>query len=122
MSGSRTGFVLDSNPFIEARQRYYAFDLCPGYWKALIDRHKVGRLCTIDRVFDELTGLGDELTDWITDTVPETFVKQTRDQKVIDTFQQMLGWVSAEPFNPEQLPSLHLLPTDGSLLTRKSTI
>jgi len=101
MSGSKTEFVLDSNPFIEAKQRYYGFDLCPGFWKSLVDRHKSGRVCTIDRVFDELAGLGDELTDWISDTVPDTFVKQTRDQKVIDTFRQMLGWVSSESFSPE---------------------
>ncbi len=28
-------FVLDSNIFIEAHRRYYAFDICPGFWDSL---------------------------------------------------------------------------------------
>ena len=53
--------MLDANPFIEAKNRYYGFDLCPGFWKALIVEQEKGRVCSIDRIFDELTGQGDEL-------------------------------------------------------------
>ena len=28
-------FVLDTNIFIEAHRRYYAQDLCPGFWECL---------------------------------------------------------------------------------------
>ena len=34
MSGSRK-YALDANVFIEAKNRYYRFNLCPGYWQAL---------------------------------------------------------------------------------------
>lgn len=33
-------FLLDTNVFIEAHQRYYGLDLCPGFWDAL--RHFCG--------------------------------------------------------------------------------
>ena len=101
MSGSKTGFVLDANPFIEAKNRYYGFDLFPGFWKALLDHHRNGRICSIDRVFDELTGQGDELSDWVDNSVPDTFFKQCQDQAVIDCFQQIVSWVFAEDFTPE---------------------
>ena len=26
-------YLLDSNVFIEAKNRYYAFDICPGFWE-----------------------------------------------------------------------------------------
>ena len=30
-------YLLDANPFIEAKNRYYGFDICPGFWTAIID-------------------------------------------------------------------------------------
>jgi len=32
----RPVYVLDANMCIEAAQRYYAFDLAPGFWQALL--------------------------------------------------------------------------------------
>lgn len=32
-------YIVDSDVFITAKNRYYAFDLCPGFWKCLIRRH-----------------------------------------------------------------------------------
>lgn len=30
-------YLLDSNVFMEAKNRYYAFDIVPGFWQALIN-------------------------------------------------------------------------------------
>jgi hypothetical protein len=30
-------FLLDSNVFIQAKNFYYGFDICPGFWKWLDD-------------------------------------------------------------------------------------
>jgi len=51
----RPVYVLDANVFIEAAQRYYAFDLAPGFWQALLDHAKDGRIQSIDRVSVELS-------------------------------------------------------------------
>ena len=37
MSVSRI-FVLDTNTLIEAKNRYYGFDICPGFWFALLEQ------------------------------------------------------------------------------------
>ncbi|MCG8556092.1 MAG: DUF4411 family protein [Proteobacteria bacterium] len=29
-------YVVDSDVFITAKNRYYAFDICPGFWKSVI--------------------------------------------------------------------------------------
>ena len=47
---SRSLFVLDANVFIEARKRYYAFDIAPIYWRSLIQEFNKGNLLSIDRV------------------------------------------------------------------------
>ncbi len=26
-------YLFDANVFIEAKNRYYAFDICPGFWE-----------------------------------------------------------------------------------------
>lgn len=42
-------YLLDANSFIEAKRRHYAFDICPGFWAALLAHHGGSRLASIDR-------------------------------------------------------------------------
>ena len=38
-----------------SRQRtYYAFDICPGFWKSVVHHHRAGRVFNIDRMRSEL--------------------------------------------------------------------
>jgi len=108
MSGSNQ-YVLDANVFIEAKNKYYSFNLCPGFWKALIAEHERKCVSSIDRVRNELVKKSnkpdpdkpadepDPLSDWAKDTVPDTFFKKTEDQAVIEAFQEMMTWVNSEP-------------------------
>lgn len=57
-------YLLDANIFIQAKNLYYGFDVCPGFWDWLDDAHADGRVTSIDRIGDELTGAGDELATW----------------------------------------------------------
>ncbi|MEX1027330.1 MAG: DUF4411 family protein, partial [Candidatus Paceibacterota bacterium] len=86
MSGSKqpTKYLLDSNPFIEAKNRYYGFEICPGFWTALIDQFHRGRLCSIDQVHGELTAQSDQLSQWVTNNCPDGFFKKTEDQAVFN--------------------------------------
>ena len=101
-------YVLDANVFIEAHQKHYSFDICPGFWKALVAQHAGRRVVSIDRVHDELTAIDPELTeaddvlkDWAENTAPKEFFKQTKDQAVIDMFADMVRWVNSVPqFRP----------------------
>lgn len=36
-------YLLDTNVFIEAKNRYYAFDLAPGFWEGLDADAAAGR-------------------------------------------------------------------------------
>lgn len=100
MSGNKR-YLLDANVFIEANQKYYGFDICPGFWRSLIEQHKDKRVFSIDRVQVEIASGNDTLSNWAKDTVPKGFFKQTADQAVIDAFRDMVTWVNSEPqFNP----------------------
>jgi hypothetical protein len=89
------GYVLDANVFIEAHKRYYAFDICPGYWTALLDRHKGGHIRSIDRVRVEMLSQGDALSDWIK-LVPGSFFAATSDSAVVAAFGSMMTWVQGQ--------------------------
>lgn len=52
-------YLLDANVFIEAKRRYYAFDVCPGFWECLVWHHQGACVESIDRVKQELE-LGDD--------------------------------------------------------------
>lgn len=86
-------YLLDANAFIEAKNRYYGFDLCPGFWDSLVVQHDNKRVFSVDRIADELLEQKDEIADWIENRAPETFFKKTEDQAVINQFQQMTNWV-----------------------------
>lgn len=89
-------YALDANAFIEAKNRYYSFDICPGFWSSLDFQHATGRVFSVDRIADELKEQDDKLKEWVDDVASETFFKKTEDQAVIDTFQLMVKWVYAQ--------------------------
>ena len=94
-------YVLDANVFIEAKNKYYGFSLCPGFWNALLVQHINNRIFSIDKVLAELVDEGDELSDWSKDRAPDTFFKKTQDQAVITLLGRMVEWVNAQPqFTP----------------------
>jgi len=90
-------YLLHANAFIEAKERYYGFDICPGYWSSLLAQHDSRRLFSLDRIADELNEQDDIVKQWIRDEVPDTFFKKTEDQAVIDKFQEMVNWVYSQP-------------------------
>lgn len=90
-------YLLDANVFIEAKNRYYGFEICPGFWTSLVDLNKAKRVFCIDRIRDELVAQNDDIKDWVEDRAPDTFFKQTQDQAVFDSFQAMVSWVYDQP-------------------------
>lgn len=33
-------YILDSDVFIAAKNTYYAFDICPGFWESIVQAHR----------------------------------------------------------------------------------
>ncbi|KJU82461.1 hypothetical protein MBAV_005346 [Candidatus Magnetobacterium bavaricum] len=89
-------YALDSSIFIEAKNRYYSFDLCPGFWDALLWHHNRNLLSSIDRIKAELDRGDDDLTKWINKTMPKTCFVSTDDPEVIRWFGQIVTWVQAQ--------------------------
>jgi predicted nucleic acid-binding protein len=90
-----TLYVLDANVFIEAHRRYYAFDICGGFWGCLLHHHDQKAIISIDRVRDELL-TGDALEDWMTDTAPDKLFGSTVEAKVTRHFAAIMTWVQSQ--------------------------
>src|SRR5687768_10261688 len=95
MSAGRR-YILDANILIQAHQTYYGFDICPGFWLALSRQHEAKRIVSIDKIRTELLALNDPLSDWVKNSVPNTFFKGTADKAVSEAFRDMANWVQGE--------------------------
>jgi len=58
-------FWLDSNVFIEAKQRYYPFERVPKFWSFLAGKLQEGSVCSPKCVYDELLSYKDQLSTWV---------------------------------------------------------
>ena len=43
-------YLVDSDVLLTAKNRYYGFDICPGFWKSLLEHHQGGHIFSILRV------------------------------------------------------------------------
>lgn len=88
-------YVLDSNVFIEAARRYYAFDLVSDFWEGLIWHADEGRILSIDRVKKELKKGQDELWNWARDCFSHAFTSAD-DADVIAAYTAIMIWAQNE--------------------------
>jgi hypothetical protein len=88
-------FLFDANAFIEAKRRYYAFDLCPGYWDAVLAWHAQQRLLSIDRVGAELQKGNDDLKAWAA-AAPAGLFADSGAAETVGVFGRLQTWVAAQ--------------------------
>ena len=84
-------YLLDANVLIEAKNRYYGFELCPGFWDWLEREHAAGLVASIERVYDELVGFGDQLEEWARARSAGFFLSP--DERVVASLRSVTEWV-----------------------------
>lgn len=90
-------YLLDSNTFIEAKNGYYHFDVCPGFWDWILARHAVGDLFSIEKIGQELNEGTDELADWAVAPAASLFLSP--DEKTIAEMKRVTEWVMKQPYD-----------------------
>lgn len=96
MTDEVLGYLLDSDVLITAKNRYYAFPICPGFWDSLLHAHSLGTVHSIYRVKQELlSGRDDEdLVQWVNQAVPPDFFLESDGRNVIEAYTQIMLWVT----------------------------
>ena len=93
-------YIVDSDVFITAKNLYYAFDICPGFWSSLVHYHHEGKVFSIDRVRSELlTGRKTEdLVQWVTRELPAGFFLEVDDDSdVTAAYTEIMLWAQRHP-------------------------
>lgn len=93
-------YLLDANVFIEAKNRYYAFDICPGFWDWMDHIVNDGDLMSIVMVRDELIKGNDELAEWIEDRKDEFWFLSVDDVETQKNFKRVVAEVEAGAYRP----------------------
>lgn len=94
MSDEGPIYIIDSDVLITAKNRYYAFSICPGFWDSLLHAHSLGILHSIDRVRQELLNGSpdDDLVEWVSKSVPANFFHSCGQNDVVDAFREIMLW------------------------------
>ncbi len=90
-------YLLDSNTLIEAKNGYYHFEVCPGFWDWILSKHGEGAVLSIERVGRELADGADELSDWAVGPAAGLFVAP--DEATVAKMTLVADWVMRRPFD-----------------------
>jgi hypothetical protein len=111
-------YYLDADVFIAAKNTYYAFSICPGFWKSLIHQHGKGRIFSIDPVKREILAgrESEDLVQWAKRELPDEFFLATDSQEVSDAFRHVMLWVQRSTQYTDQAIAKFATEADGWLV------
>jgi len=108
-------YLIDSNVFIDAKNRYYAFPVCPGFWDSIIVHHQLGSVYSIDRIKEELMRGNDELTEWVQSQLPSMFFLPTSEQVTQQSYSTIITWVNNNSQFHDSAKAKFITEADGWL-------
>jgi len=111
-------YFLDSDVFIAAKNGYYAFSICPGFWDSLIHHHGEKHVFSIDKVKGELLAgrKTEDLVQWVTSSLPDSFFIGTDDRAVISAYEEVMLWVQRNPQYFDHAKAKFATEADGWLV------
>ena len=110
--------LIDADVFISAKNRYYAFDICPGFWNSLIYHSNTGAIRSIDRVKSELLAgrESEDLVQWVKKDLPTEFFLDTNADDVLAAYQNVMLWVYRNPQYYDSAKAKFATEADGWLV------
>ena len=101
MTDQSLKYLIDSDVLIQAHRTYYAFDICTGFWDAIINNQHI--VSSIDKILDEInTGSKpDELKKWVKDDLSSGFFESTNDPDVVNEYTVIANWVNSRSFTAQ---------------------
>jgi hypothetical protein len=89
-------YLLDSNTFIQAKNQYYAFDVCPAYWDWLALANQSKSVFSVTKVREELIGVSDALAQWAQQQSTDFFLPPN--QSTLAALAQVSAWVTSQNY------------------------
>lgn len=116
-------YLIDSDVLITAKNSYYAFDLCPGFWQSLLAKHQAKQVYSLDRNRMELQQGrdDDDLVRWVTESVPGTFFLSTKQADVVAAYTEVMLWAQRNPQYFDNAKAKFATGADGWLVAYART-
>ena len=113
-----TKYLIDANVLIQAKRHHYRFNICPGFWDALVHFHHQGLLYSIDKVRDEILDgdKGDDVRRWVIEEAPRKFFRKTGNADVEHAFSRTMAWVGAQERYKEHAIAKYAASPDARLV------
>ena len=89
-------YVLDTSMLVDAKDYYYGFSLCPGFWEWVEREAAAGEVISIIEVRREIEQQEDELTAWAR-RMPKDFFRQP-DAEAASALREVMEWVQSQDF------------------------
>lgn len=93
-------YVLDANVFIGAYRGYYSFEVAPSFWNALVHLANDSKLCSIDKIQQEIINPNevnpDQLQEWTSENFREYFERSDA-INVLQHYGEIQRWALTNP-------------------------
>lgn len=98
---TKTKYLIDANVFIQAKDMYYRFDFCGGFWDWMKAAHAAGHVCSCRKVLNELAAgpKGDPAHAWAVALTPTFFLPDTQDSAVMNHYNTIMAWANGSKYN-----------------------
>lgn len=106
-------YLVDANVLIEAKNRYYAFDIAPGFWSWLEHAHLLSHIRSITAVNDEIQTRQDELSDWAN---KNAHFFESIDGPTVSQFRTLTDWAKSQHYTPSALANFTNNSADFQLI------
>lgn len=93
-------YLLDSDTFIQAKNLYYGFDICPGYWEWMDGAVDGCAVRSVSKVYDELVAGNDELAQWIKGRKEDGRFLPITDPATQNAFREIAAAVQGSDYQP----------------------
>ena len=93
-------FLVDSNSFMTPYRFYYAFDLVPAYWNAILEFIKSGRVVVLDMVKSEIDNGEDDLSRWMSEADNLKVIPHVN-ESTIGKYQEIIQFIATSGFYKE---------------------
>lgn len=96
-------YLIDTNVFIQAKNLYYRFDFCGGFWDWVSAAHGAGVVYSIKKVRAELVNgdPGDPAKLWAESLPDSFFLEDENSAGVMASYGKVIGWsVASNHYTP----------------------
>lgn len=90
-------YLIDANVFIQAKNRHYSFDVCPGFWAWIEQAHSAGEVHCVSRVGKELRDGNDHLAKW---AKKQSTLFAPTDEPTVQALREVSAWANESPYEP----------------------